>query len=660
MKIGKRLAVLAVSSVTLTAMSANAQMAWGTGMAMGQQSCPYNTQVGSGASSYLEDYNDIKKSKSDEEAKLRELKKKLQNLQREMDKARDTIEDTIDSKYTSMIEEHMDNTRDCSDYKYDSIPKAKSKVKVDQDGEDLPDANAQSKLVPINGFSPKQWADVCVPGQKGGLNGDVCVNPYAAAGGDRKSPNDCKRAIGTYRKDAVDIQKVQDDISKSEDRVARYKEQLPKALREAQDNYKADHQSGTEGGVCLTCLANSSGYNPERQNTGTDWAGVAANVGVGLLATYMGYQTNKMVAQYNSDLGWPTQAYPAWGYGLPFLANGLYGALGGGIGGGAFGCAGGMGGAGFGNGYMGGMGPFGMGGGLYGNVGMNGPYGYPMGMMGSPYGGGMFNGGMGPWGMNGMGGMYPGMGGGMMVMGGLGGGYMMNGYMMGNMMGGSMMGGYPSMGGMGMMSPYGMMVSGGLGLMAGSMMGGYPGMMASGYMGMGTMSPYGMMAGGGLMASAGMMSPYGMMAGGYMGMGTMMGSMTGGYMGMGTMGMGMMMDGGLGSMQMQQAMMQMQQQQTQLYMQQYQQQMQNQMARQQTMSGLQSELYSLMYRIQQVQMGYDTTGYISGGIGGGISIGGTLGTTGTVQGVIPAPGNPAYGTGTTTVPAGVVIPAGSR
>ncbi|MGZ3746165.1 MAG: hypothetical protein ACXWRE_02445, partial [Pseudobdellovibrionaceae bacterium] len=401
MKFGMRLTewtVLTVSILTLSSLSAKAQMAWGTGQAMGQQSCPYKVQAGEGASSYLEDYNDLKKAKSEEEAKLREMKRKLRTLEKSLDKSRDAITSVVDSRYSDAIISHMDNARVCEDYDTDKIPKTRSKTRGADDGENLPPAEgAQSKLTPIYGFSPEQWAQVCIPGKKGGINGLVCSTaPYASSSRGRYTPNECKRAINSYSKDTLDYQRTQDDIARSEERIDRYKDELPEALNDAKERYKEDRQARTEGDICLTCMANGSGYQIERP--GPDWAGVAANLGVGLMATYMGYQTNKMVAQYNSDLGWPTQAYPAWGYGLPFLANGLYGALGGGVGAGAFGCAGGIGGGGFPYGAMGGMGPFGAGGGLYGNVGMNGPFGYPPGMLGNPYGGGMYNGGLGPWG----------------------------------------------------------------------------------------------------------------------------------------------------------------------------------------------------------------------------------------------------------------------
>ncbi len=575
MKFGKRLAILAVSSVTLFAVSANAQMG-GAGIIMGQQSCPYNVSAGDGAASYLDEYNDVKKAESEEKAKLNELNRKRRNLKKSLDKSRQMIEKTIDSKYTSAITEHIDNLRTCEEYDTGDVRPVKTRIQVEEDGHDLPpaDGGAQKSLMKAPaGFSPKQWQAVCQPG-KGVINAAVCTTPgYAASDRGGSSPKNCKDALDSYRKDTADLERTETDIKRSESSIADYKSQLPELLRDAKQRYKEDRQAGTESEICLTCLAAGNGYRGERQ--APNWAGVAANVGTGLLAMYMGYQQNKMVAQYNSAAGWQSQSYPTWGYGLPFLANGLYGALGGGIGGGAFGCGGAN-----------------IGGGIYGGMG-GGAFGYPSGMFGAPYGGGMYAGGMGPWGGGIGGGIYGGLGGGMMNPYGMGGG-MMNPYGMGGMMNPYGMGG--------MMNPYGM---GGM------------------------MNPYGM---------GGMMNPYGM----------------GG------------MDGSLGSMQMQQAMMQMQQQQTQLYMQQYQQQMQNQMARQQTMAGLQSELYNLMYRIQQVQYGYGSYG-TSLGVSGGFNIGGgfnTIGGTGNPNIPIPAPGN-GVNTGTGVLPAtgtggGVVIPAGSR
>ena len=80
---------------------------------------------------------------------------------------------------------------------------------------------------------------------------------------------------------------------------------------------------------------------------------------------------------------------------------------------------------------------------------------------------------------------------------------------------------------------------------------------------------------------------------------------------------------------MQQQMMQMQMQQSQIYMEQQRRTQENMYARQRVVSGLQQELFSLMYRIQQAQSGvglgvdlnltggYSQPGYPGGYPGGG-------------------------------------------
>ncbi len=667
MKFGKRLAVLTLSAVTITAVNAKAQymnsMA-GTGYNPGQQSCPYQPQVAAGASSYLDEYNEIKKSMSEEKRRLSDMKRKQRQVDRDLGKARDTIRGVVSDVYSEFIIEHMDSARLCSEYKgYGSYPVPdegyRPPAPVNQELPEVPSdeprvnkdkkkstssrersasnevvadrapagetsvatgseggrsvsapssGGAQQGLLDVRGFTQAQWRQVCVPSKRGGVSGAVCENPYKSGEKSRYTANECKKSLEIYREKTLESQKLAEQIRDSENLVARYKEDLPAAMKDAKERYKED----TESGICMDCMAGGNGYITQRP--GPDWAGVAANFLTAGTAMYMGYQNNKMVAEYNSDLGWPTQPYPTWGYGLPFMMNGIYGALGGGIGAGGFGCAG----------------AGGMSAGAYGNVGMQGPYGYPQGMFGGQMGGGMYNGGMGPTGMAGpwgLGGM-PGAGVGFSAGAGLG---------MGS-----------PYGGMGMGSPYGGMGMGGMG---------------SPYGGMGMGSPYGGM---------GMGSPYGGMGmGGYgmPGMGMGMGSPYGG-MGMGGYGMpGMGMGGmgspyGMGGAQYQQAMMQMQMQQYNMYMQQQQQAMQNQMARQQTLMGLQSELSQLMYRIQQVQMGVGSvgTGYIGAGasvgigggyggtIGGGINIGGGSGSPSVP---IPAPNSNTgqQGGGATVIPA---------
>ena len=193
--------------------------------------------------------------------------------------------------------------------------------------------------------------------------------------------------------------------------------------------------------------------------------------------------------------------------------------------------------------------------------------------------------------------------------------------MMGNSMGGGMymgsnpmmmgMNGMNGMGGMGNMMSGGMMMSGGLGMMSGM------GLMSSGMMSSGMMSN-----GMGLMSS-GMMNS-GMMVSGNMGMMTGMGMM---------LGYGSMTDSS--SMALQSQLMQMQYQQ--------------QAAKSSTMGSLQSELYSLIARIQQVQ--YGSSNYLGTGVNSSYANGALpapsssiYNSYGTSTGALPAPGNTSSGT----------------
>jgi hypothetical protein len=103
------------------------------------------------------------------------------------------------------------------------------------------------------------------------------------------------------------------------------------------------------------------------------------------------------------------------------------------------------------------------------------------------------------------------------------------------------------------------------------------------------------------------------------------------------------MDGGLGSMQMQQQMAQMQMQQYQVWMEQQRRVQENTMARQRVVSGLQTELYSLLHRLQQAQygvgvdMGMGNYGGVNNGGYGNLPMGSPYqqGTPGMPGGTVP-------------------------
>lgn len=458
----RKLSLLTFGLSYLLVTSAQAQsMQWGTGMSMGMQGCGYQQKAGMGATSESDAVSELVQEQKQLKQTLQDKQRKQKTLERELEKLHDTISDSLNGDISEFAFSHMENGNRCDDYQTSvTIAPVKSKVKVDEEGQDLPPADEpmvrssgnQNKL-PLNGMSVAGLARYCDTTRAGTLRADLCSDVRYRSSDNKRGDSACKKAIPDYRKKYVESQKIADEIERTKQKLEDLKTDIADARKEARE----DRQNGnTEGDVCLECIAKDSGYQSEQRQNQTDWSGVAANVGTGLLAMYMGYKQNKMVAEYNSDLGWPTQSYPTWGYGLPYMAAGLYGAMGGGTGQGAFGC--------------------GSSGGQYGNM-NGGALGYPSNMYGSPMGGGMYSTGSGPWGMSGMnmGGMNGGMYGGMMMSGGL------------------MASSYPNYGmmGSGMMNS-GMMVSGGLGLMSNGMMsGGYSlmsnGTMASGYMGMGLM-----------------------------------------------------------------------------------------------------------------------------------------------------------------------------
>lgn len=559
---------------------------WGTGMWGGMQSCGTSAKAGAGSSSELDAVRDAQTAKQEAERKLREKERALKKVDNELSRARESIESAIDSSHADFLFTHMDTGRTCEEYKCDFEGTA---------GPCPPSRNTPNAATSeILSYTQEEWIRVCSPNRSGGVNGAVACSIARNPDGDRRLQSGCSRSMDVYAKKSGEKRRLEGEIARLKNSIEDFEENIQTAKEDILEKLREKQRGQTEGGICIECMGNNGqgGGQSGRGTGGTDWANVLSNVGVGLLGVYMGYQTNKMVAENNSAMGWPTQNYPSWSYGFPYLMNGLYGALGGGTGQGAFGCSGGMGGTGNWNGAAGMMGPFGQGG-MY-SMGGGGAFGYPNGMMGAMMGGGMYNQGMGPWGMSGpnggMNSLYGMMG--MMMSGGMG---MASPY--GAMGGyGMMMNSYGAMGGYGMMNPYGAV-------------GGY-----------GMMNSYGAMGGYGMMTSYGTMTPYGMMTGGMMN----------GYGGM--MSYGAMMSSGAmmgqGDLQYQQQMMQIQMQQYQLQVEMQQRNSQNTLQRQQASTQLQQEISSLMMRLQTIQYGGSYTGTYNYNLTGATSTGTTYYGTG--------------------------------
>lgn len=427
-------------------------MQWGSGQWGGMQSCPYQQRTGDGATSENDELQELLAEIDEIKSQIKIKKSEVKNLDRKSQRSRQDVEESLSSDYSSFILAHIENNTRCSEYQGMSANPA---VQGSQ-GEE-PIAGAQDNMLPVQGFTTADWAKYCDRSKTGSVNASVCSNAAYLGDDHRKDAMKCKKALTDYRKQYADSQKLQNEIESLQRSLEDRKQDLADLKRDIRQEQR---EGGTQAEYCEECNRRGSGYAYQKPQT--DWGSVISNVGTGLLATYMGYKSNQMVAEQNADLGYPTQNYPAWGYGLPYLQAGIYGALGGSTGQGSFGCGGGN------------------------NMMSGGAFGYPMNMMGSPMGGGMFLSGMTPWGMNGYGGMN-GMG------------------MMGNM-GMMMPGGMMMSGGLGMMTGMGMMSN--MGMMSGMMMNGGLGMMT----GMGMMSNMGMMGGMGLMSNYGMMSNMGMMS----------------------------------------------------------------------------------------------------------------------------------------------------
>ena len=508
-------------------------------------------------------------------------------------------------------------------------------------------------------FAAGVWEQACSGST---INGSICRQGVDQGPGFNGSA--CSELIKKWYQKKAAVEEAQAEMAQAElerDSLKAEKKELAEEIREAKREAREEYRRTVSEGGCVECMVqNSSRY---QQSSGVNWPSVLGNTALGLGAMYFGQQQQRYISDNNAKLGFPTQTYPAIGFGFPYFGNALYGALGGGMGQGGFGC-----GSGFGNGGGGGLGG-------------GGAFGYPGGMMGNPMGGGMFNGGFGPgalgFGQNGsfMNGGIGGPGFGMgnyMPGAAVPGGYMQNAYM--NGFGGPMPFGQFAQGGIGFQMPgmggpfggpfggqfgpggfgfqapgfggpmpFGQFVQGGIGFqvpggyaMGGPMFGGPMygspfgqgglGYQMPGAYGIGGPMPVGMFAQGGI----GFQMP-----GGY----AMGGPMFGGPFAQGGIGfqmpgfggpmpgsmMSMMPGGGLdpASMQMQQMQMQLQMQQAQTAMQMQQRRQENYMAQSRVVQGLSMELNTLYTRLQQAQVSLQSGGsfgfeYGGAGFSGGL------------------------------------------
>ncbi|WP_374031967.1 hypothetical protein [Bdellovibrio bacteriovorus] len=330
------LTILLLGPVMATAQTSM----WGTGMYGGMQSCSTGMRAGNGATSIDDGTKEIQAELQEAQQQLKTKKAEKKKIDRTLQRTRTDVEKSISSDYADFIFEHMENSRRCEEYK--GLQEQSGEfVAQGEEGDGGTVANAD--MIPVYGFSTAEWRQYCDRGKAGSVSGSVCSNSkYRETDGGRGSDaTTCKKGLSDYRKQYSQSEKLQREIERMENQIANLKEDLKDAKADAlEDRRNGLASSDTEGGVCIECIAQGNGSQASAPKT--DWANVIANVGTGLFASYVGYKQNQMVAEYNSNAGWPTQSYPALSYGYPYLMAGLYGAVSGGTGQGSFGCGSGM------------------------------------------------------------------------------------------------------------------------------------------------------------------------------------------------------------------------------------------------------------------------------------------------------------------------------
>lgn len=400
---------VAFLAATTVVQKASAQMGqqqqWGSGQWGASQGCSYQQKMAPGAVSGDDETKDLTNQIAEAKKQLKAKKNEKTRLDRELERTKEDINGVITEEYSSFIFEHIENNRQCVDYKGYSA-NASTQTSGSEGGKTI---SPEAEMIPIQSFSSAQWGKYCDPSKTGNVSSGVCdAAPFRQSERNGASISECKKGLSAYRKNYGQSQKLQTEMERLNRSIERLNDNLKQAKADAKEAMKENggRLAQTEGDICIECAKSGNGYNPERSQT--NWGNVAANVGVGLAAMYMGYKSNQMVTDANASIGMPTYGTsPAWSYGLPYLQQGIYGAISSGSSQGGFGC----------------------GNSTANNAG--GAFGYPQGMTNmNTMGGGMFMNGMNMNGMNSM---------------------MNTGYgnMSGSMMSGSMM----------MSNPYSMMTS---------------------------------------------------------------------------------------------------------------------------------------------------------------------------------------------------------
>ncbi|MEN0060271.1 MAG: hypothetical protein AAGB31_15640, partial [Bdellovibrio sp.] len=318
--------------------SAFAQISmWGTGTWGGMQNCNYQVRQGEGATNEDDGLSELQAALKEDQQQLKDKKNEKKKLERAAEKARTRIEKSIAEDQASFIFEHIENERRCDEYKgLENLQTSASPANVSEDERQGPPARgsrppgapgqkddfiaggtegnnnveaptpANKGLLVIPSYV-SNWGQHCDPSKKGSVRSSACNAYRDSEGGRGNSVDSCKKSLTEYRVNYSKGKKLQNEIEDLEERIQMRKEELADAKKEMQELARERRMSQTEGEYCENCARKGSGYVYQKPQT--DWSGVTANAITGALATYMGYQQNKMVTEANAELGWPTQSY---------------------------------------------------------------------------------------------------------------------------------------------------------------------------------------------------------------------------------------------------------------------------------------------------------------------------------------------------------------
>ncbi|MCK6597267.1 MAG: hypothetical protein L6Q37_02800, partial [Bdellovibrionaceae bacterium] len=421
-----------------------AQGYWGYGLNGGLQGCGYDTEVGSEAQSYKDEIEELRKSITENEKLKNKKKQELNKAKANLRKYEKGLRTSFSADGYTFLKNHFDSSNRCSTYQgfeavAQAVEEAESEVPV-RANPTAPDSNEQPGTSPRNNkvepapkrprgasneysltgnsrlpaaeddkssttslkienkYLKKEWGSVCdfSNNPAGKLKADVCTKRYLWISENAKvNQAECQTSVLNYPAEKAKVDLLTNEVDSLTEAIKAAKDSIKDNVKSYNDELKEARRQQIEeikeGGVCLSCLGNTSGtFMTGEPNLG----GLFGNT-LMALAMYGGTrQVYGDISSGNARLGHATPM--PMGSPLMAAAPFMMGAIGAGLGIGSFGCAG----------MAGGLG--GMGGGLFGPYAalggmgqIGGAFGTPLWALGSQMGGGAYLNGMTPWGLNG-------------------------------------------------------------------------------------------------------------------------------------------------------------------------------------------------------------------------------------------------------------------